>query len=67
MVPPGRTGGLCTRGEENPLGIAIVGLIVLAIVALIAIPILARVLGGATRRNPDRPDGEEETRREEDE
>jgi len=46
------------------LGIAVVGLIVLVIVALVAIPILARVLGEATRRNPDRPDGEgsDETR-----
>jgi Sec-independent protein translocase protein TatA len=49
------------------LGIAVVALIVLVIVALVAIPILARVLGEATRRNPDRPDGEgdEVSRREE--
>ena len=40
------------------MGIAIVALIVLAIFALVAIPILVRVLGEATRRNPDRPEGE---------
>jgi hypothetical protein len=40
------------------LSIAIVSLIILAIVALVVIPIFARVLGEATRRNPDRPEGE---------
>ena len=40
------------------MGIAIVALIVLAVVALLAIPILVRVLGEATRRNPNRPEGE---------
>ena len=40
------------------MSIAIVSLLVLVIVALVAIPILARVLGQATRRNPDRPGGE---------
>jgi hypothetical protein len=40
------------------LGLAIVALIVLAIIALVAIPILARVFGEATRRNPNRPEGE---------
>lgn len=33
-------------------------LLILAVIAIIAIPILARVLGEATRRNPNRPEGE---------
>jgi hypothetical protein len=40
------------------LGLAIVSLLVLLVVAIIAIPILARVLGEASRRNPNRPGGE---------
>lgn len=40
------------------MSIAIVSLIVLVIIAFVAIPILARVFGEATRRNPDRPEGE---------
>lgn len=40
------------------MGIAIVGLIIVAIFALVAIPILARVFGEATRRNENRPEGE---------
>jgi hypothetical protein len=40
------------------LGIAVVSLIVLVIVAIIAIPILIRVLGEAASRNPNRPDDE---------
>ena len=42
------------------MAIAIVSLIVLVIVAIIAIPILIRVLGEAARRNPNRPDDEED-------
>ncbi len=40
------------------MAIAIVALIILALIGLVIIPILARVLGDATRRNPERPDGE---------
>ncbi len=40
------------------MSIAIVSLLLLGVIALVAIPILARVLGEATRRNPDRPGGE---------
>jgi hypothetical protein len=40
------------------LSIAIVSLILLAIIAFVAIPILARVFGEATRRNENRPEGE---------
>jgi hypothetical protein len=40
------------------LGLAIISLLVLVVIAIIAIPILARVLGEATRRNPNRPEGE---------
>ena len=40
------------------MGFAIVSLIVLAVIALIAIPILIRVFGAAAGRNPNRPGGE---------
>ncbi len=33
-------------------------LLVLLVIAIIAIPIIARVFGEATRRNPNRPEGE---------
>ncbi len=49
---------LCAR-EEELLGLAVVSLLVLAVIALVAIPILLRVFGGATRRNENRPGGEE--------
>ena len=46
------------------MSIAIVSLILLVVVALIAIPIFVAVLGQATRRNPNRPEGEgDETER----
>jgi hypothetical protein len=45
--------------EEQLLGLAVVGLLVLAVIALVAIPILLRVFGEATRRNENRPGGEE--------
>jgi len=35
-----------------------VALIILAVIALVAIPILMRVFGEAARRNPNRPKGE---------
>lgn len=44
--------------KERLLGLAVISLLVLVVVAIIAIPILARVLGEATRRNPNRPEGE---------
>ena len=44
--------------KERLLGLAIVSLLVLLVIAIIAIPILARILGEATRRNPNRPEGE---------
>jgi len=37
---------------------AIASLIILAVIALIAIPILVRVFGEAAGRNPNRPGGE---------
>ena len=40
------------------MGLAIISLLVLVVIAIIAIPILARVLGEATRRNPNRTEGE---------
>jgi hypothetical protein len=42
------------------VSIAIVSLLVLVIVAIIAVPILIRVFGEAARRNPNRPEGEED-------
>jgi len=44
--------------KEQLLGLAIISLLVLVVIAIIAIPIFARVLGEATRRNPSRPEGE---------
>ena len=40
------------------MGIAVISLIILVVIALIAIPILIRVFGEASRRNPNRPEGE---------
>ena len=40
------------------MGIAIVALLFLGIMALVAVPIMIRVLGEATRRNENRPEGE---------
>ncbi len=46
------------------MGLGVVSLLVLVVVAIVAIPILMRVLGEATRRNPNRPEGEgDETER----
>jgi type II secretory pathway pseudopilin PulG len=40
------------------MGLAVISIIIVAIVLLIAVPILVRVLGEATSRNPNRPGGE---------
>ena len=40
------------------MGLAVIGLIILVVIALVAIPILMRVFGEAARRNPNRPEGE---------
>ncbi len=40
------------------MSFAIASLIILAVIALIAIPILIRVFGEAAGRNPNRPGGE---------
>jgi hypothetical protein len=40
------------------VGLAVIGLIILVVIALVAIPILMRVFGEAVRRNPNRPEGE---------
>jgi hypothetical protein len=42
------------------VSIAIASLLVLVIVVIIAVPILIRVFGEAARRNPNRPEGEED-------
>jgi hypothetical protein len=54
-----RAGGLYTLVGRKSLSIAIVSLLVLVIVAIIAIPILIRVLGEAARREPN--EGEDES------
>ena len=48
------------------MSIAIVSLLVLVVVVIVAVPILIRVLGEATRRNPNRPEGEGDETSEED-
>lgn len=46
------------------MGLGVVSLLILVVIAIVAIPILMRVLGEATRRNPNRPEGEgDETER----
>ena len=42
------------------MGLAVISLLVLAVIAIIAIPILIRVFGEAARRNPNRPEGKDE-------
>lgn len=44
--------------EEALLGLAVVGLLILVVVAVVAIPILIRVFGEAVGRNENRPGGE---------
>lgn len=41
------------------MSFAIVSLILLVVIAIIALPILARLFGEAAGRNPDRPEGED--------
>ena len=40
------------------MGIAVVSLLILLVIAIVAIPILIRVLGEAANRNANRPGGE---------
>ena len=54
-----RPGDLYTLAGRKRLSIAIVSLLVLVIVAIIAIPILIRVVGEAARRDPN--EGEDES------
>jgi hypothetical protein len=62
-----RPGGLYTpTGRKDLVSIAIVALLVLVIVAIVAVPIFIRVVGEATRRNPNRPEGEGDETSEED-
>jgi Tfp pilus assembly protein PilX len=42
------------------VGLAVISLLILVVIAIIAIPILIRVLGEATRRSPNRPEGTDE-------
>jgi hypothetical protein len=43
------------------VGLAVISLLILVVVAIIAIPTLIRVFGEAARRNPNRPEGTDET------
>ena len=55
MGPSGenKPGGPVPARKEQPLGLAVVSLLVLVIVAIVAIPILMRVFGEAARRGSD--------------
>ena len=44
-------GGLYTLAEGRPLSIAIVSLLLLGIIAIVAVPIMIRVIGEAGRRD----------------
>jgi hypothetical protein len=44
--------------KEQLLGLAVISLLILVVIVIIAIPVLIRVLGEATNRNPNRPDDE---------
>ena len=44
------------------MGLAVVSLMILVVIAIIAIPILIRVFGEAVRRNPNRPEGTDESK-----
>jgi flagellar basal body-associated protein FliL len=43
------------------VGLAVISLLILVVIAIIAIPVLIRVFGEAARRNPNRPEGTDET------
>ena len=43
------------------MGLAVISLLILVVITIIAIPVLIRVFGEATRRNPNRPEGTDET------
>jgi flagellar basal body-associated protein FliL len=43
------------------VGLAVISLLILVVIAIIAILILIRVFGEAARRNPNRPEGTDET------
>ena len=43
------------------MGLAVISLLILVVIAIIAILILIRVFGEAARRNPNRPEGTDET------
>ncbi|MDQ5812866.1 MAG: hypothetical protein M3358_19480 [Actinomycetota bacterium] len=43
------------------MGLAVISLLILVVIAIIAIPVLIRVFGEAARRNPNRPEGTDET------
>jgi flagellar basal body-associated protein FliL len=45
------------------VGLAVISLLILVVIAIIAILILIRVFGEAARRNPNRPEGTDETKK----
>ncbi len=46
------------------MGLAVVALLILVVIAIIAIPIFARLFGEAASRNPNRAENEEDRERE---
>ena len=42
------------------MGIAVIGMVIVAVILLIGIPVLMRVFGEAVDRDPDQPGGEDE-------
>ena len=46
------------REGVEPVGLAVISLIILVVIALIAIPILIRVFGEAARRDSNTPEDE---------
>ncbi len=47
------------------MGLAVVALLILVVIAIIAIPIFARLFGEAASRNPNRAENEEDRERQE--
>ena len=49
--------------EVSPVGLAVVFLIVLLIIAVVVVPLLARVFRDAANRNPNTPQNREDENR----
>ena len=55
----GGRNGLRKLSKGVVLGIAVVGMVVVAVILLIAVPVLMRVLGEAADRDPESSEGDE--------